>query len=265
MAASNLPALDRRSPGPRPSDGTATSAGSRPQRATVAALAPIPMHVERFGDGDPLVWVMGWGNVAGSRHERWLIEQFVDAGYAVHAVELPTTTTDFERDCVAPVREHVADLDAPALVAHSMGGLALSHVDPDRPAVYLSPWWGMQDLPAVVEPLLRLPIATPFVPVPGDPSELGELATADDDTGPSRIAPRWIQTVRRHQRTLPALDPGDRVFYAPDDRVVDPDAIVAHTTPEQRRTYDGGHELFASSGRDEHVDRVLDALAGLTD
>lgn len=219
------------------------------------------MHVDTFGEGDPLVWVMGWGNVADSRHERWLIDRFVDAGYAVHAIELPTTTPDFERDCVAPVREYLADLERPALVAHSMGGLALAHVDPDDPAVYLSPWWGMQELPVVVEPLLRLPIATPFIPVPGDPSELGDLATEEDDTGPSRIAPKWIQTVRRHQASLPDLDPADRVFYTPADRVVDPDAIVAHTTPEQRTTYDGGHELFASSGRDEYVEWVLDALA----
>jgi len=218
------------------------------------------MQVDAFGEGEDLVWVMGWGNVADSRHERWLIDRFVDAGYRVHAVELPTTTPDFERDCVAPVREYLADLDDPALVAHSMGGLALAHVDPEGPAVYLSPWWGMHDLPVVVEPLMWLPIATPCIPVPGDPSELGELATEEDDTGPSKIAPKWIRTVRRHQRSLPALDPDDRVFYAPDDRVVDPDAIEAHATAEQRRAYDGGHELFASSGRETYVQWVLDAL-----
>ena len=39
------------------------------------------MQVDAFGEGEDLVWVMGWGNVADSRHERWLIDQFVDAGY----------------------------------------------------------------------------------------------------------------------------------------------------------------------------------------
>jgi len=218
------------------------------------------MQVDAFGEGEDLVWVMGWGNVADSRHERWLIDQFVDAGYRVHAIELPTTTTDFQRDCVDPVREYVADLDDPALLAHSMGGLALAHVNPDGLAVYLSPWWGMHDLPLVVEPLLQLPIAKPFLPNSVEPETLGDLATEADATAPTRIAPKWIQTIRRAQHSLPELDADDRVFYTPDDEVVDPDAIVAHTTPEQRETYDGGHELFASSGREEYVQWVLDAL-----
>lgn len=224
------------------------------------------MQVDTFGTGSDLVWVMGWGNRVDSRHERWLVDQLVDAGYRVHAVELPTNTADFERDCIDPVAEYLADLDSPALLAHSMGGLALAHVtahprvDLDAHAVYLSPWWGMHDLPIVVEPLLALPISRPFLPISVDPEELGELATERDATAPTRISPRWIQTIRHHQRTLPPLADADRVFYSATDEVVDPDAIVAHTTPDQRRAYDGGHELFSSAGRDEYLQWILDAL-----
>jgi alpha-beta hydrolase superfamily lysophospholipase len=230
------------------------------------------MQVDTFGSGMDLVWVMGWGNVVDSRHERWLVDQLVDAGYRVHAIELPTTTPDFRRDCVAPVREYLDDLDANddagadedayAVLAHSMGGLALLHADPDPKAVYLSPWWGMHDLPIVLEPLLALPIATPVLPYASDPSALGSLATSEDDTGPDRIAPKWIQTVRDHQRSLSPLDADDYVFYAPDDEVVDPAAIERHAPDSQRTTYDGGHELFASAGRDEYVQWVLAELPG---
>lgn len=238
------------------------------------------MQVDTFGSGMDLVWVMGWGNVVDSRHERWLVDQLVDAGYRVHAVELPTTTPDFRRDCVAPVREYLDDLDAGdagdgegesregddgqgyAVLAHSMGGLALLHADPDPKAVYLSPWWGMQDLPIVLEPLLALPIARPILPYGSDPGVLGSLATAEDDTGPDRIAPKWIQTVRDVQRSLPALKDTDHVFYAPDDEVVDPNAIERHAPESQRTTYDGGHELFSSGGRDEYVQWVIDELPG---
>jgi len=242
------------------------------------------MQVDTFGSGMDLVWVMGWGNVVDSRHERWLVDRLVDAGYRVHAVELPTTTPDFRRDCVAPVREYLDDLDAAgdrgdddggggddasdgdgdayAVLAHSMGGLALLHAAPDPKAVYLSPWWVMHDLPIVLEPLLALPVATPVLPYASNPGALGDLATSEDDTGPDRIAPKWIQTVREHQRSLPALDADDHVFYAPDDEVVDPAAIERHAPDSQRSTYDGGHELFASSGRDEYVQWVIDELPG---
>ncbi|WP_227133738.1 alpha/beta fold hydrolase [Halorubellus salinus] len=227
------------------------------------------MQVDTFGEGRDLVWVMGWGNVVDSRHERWFVDRLVDADYRVHALELPTTTPDFQRDCVAPVREYLDDLatsedatDEYAVLAHSMGGLALAHADPDPKAVYLSPWWGMHDVPIVLEPLLALPVTRPILPFTVAPEDLGELATSEDATAPSRIAPKWIQTIRAAQRSLPALDDADHVFYTPDDDVVDPRAIEQHAPESQRTTYDGGHELFSSEGRDEYVQWVLEELPG---
>ncbi|WP_323675692.1 alpha/beta fold hydrolase [Halorubellus sp. PRR65] len=238
------------------------------------------MQVDTFGDGYDLVWVMGWGNVVESRHERWFVDRLVDAGYRVHAVELPTTTPDFRRDCVVPVRDYLDDVAADAgdatggaddtdtsdgeyaVLAHSMGGLALAHADPAPKAVYLSPWWGMHDVPIVLEPLLALPIARPLLPFAVEHEDLGELATPEDATAPSRIAPKWIQTVRAAQRSLPALGRDDHVFYTPDDAVVDPRAIERHAPESQRTTYDGGHELFSSTGRDEYVQWVVEELPG---
>lgn len=224
------------------------------------------MNVDTFGDADddPLLWVMGWGNVASSRHERWLIDRFVDAGYHVHAAELPTNSPAFQAEYVAPVRSYIDELTDPALVAHSMGGLTTAHVGPDRPVVYLSPWWGMDDgdLPAVARLLFRLPTSWRVLPNPGEPAALGELATEADVTSPDRISPKWIATMRRAHATLPPIDPEDVVFYTPSDEVVDPAAIEAHTEPDQRRRYEGGHELFASADRDAVVDDVLDELDG---
>jgi len=220
------------------------------------------MQVDTTGSGDPLVWVMGWGNVADSRHERWLIDRFVDAGYRVHAIELPTNSPDFEGDYVQPVRSYLADLNDPALVAHSMGGLTTAHVQPDRPVVYLSPWWGtdQSDGGLLGRLLFSIPTSYPFVPNPGSPEALGDLATAEDSTSPDRISPNWIGAMTRAQASLPPIDEDDVVFYTPDDDVVDPDAIEAHTSEAQRRTYDGGHELFASAGREEYAEAVLAEL-----
>lgn len=220
------------------------------------------MHVETVGSGDPLVWVMGWGNRADSRHERWLVDRFADAGYRVHAVELPTNSPDFRGDYVEPVRSYIADRDDPAVVAHSMGGLTTAHVGPDAPVVYLSPWWGTDqgDSGLLARLLFAIPTSYPIIPNPGSPAALGELATERDSTSPDRISPKWIDAMMRAQESVPPIDADDVVFYTPSDTVVDPGAIEAHASSDQRRTYEGGHELFASAGREEYVEDVLAAL-----
>ena len=202
---------------------------------------------------------MGWGNQADSRHERWFIEQFVDAGYEVHAIELPTNGTDLERDYLGPVRDYRADLPSHTVICHSMGGLVTAHLRPDTPVVYLSPFWGLE-FPSVLTPLLWLPVSRPFLPSGVAPGPLGELATAEDATAPKSVSPKWLRTMTKAQATLPDLKESDVVFYSPTDVVVDTTAIVEHADSEQLHQYDGGHELFSSAGRDEYVDRVLAAL-----
>lgn len=227
----------------------------------VVGLLTWAMQVDTFGEGDDLIWVMGWGNSADSRHERWLIDQFVDAGYRVHAVELPTNGTHFERDYLRPVRVYRADLDDHAVVSHSMGGLVTAHLQPASPAVYLSPFWGFADFPTILRPLLYLPVSKPIFPAGVSPEGIGELATEADATAPKYVSPRWLLAITRAQQALPPLDEDDVVFYTPDDQIVDPKAIESHASEDQLRTYDGGHELFSSADRDRIVERVLDALA----
>jgi pimeloyl-ACP methyl ester carboxylesterase len=218
------------------------------------------VQTDTFGDGPPLVWVMGWGNTVESRHERWFVDRLVDGGYEVHAVELPTNGTDFATEYVRPVSDYLDGLADPAVLAHSMGGLTVAHVQPDQPVVYLSPWWGMEGVPAIATVLFRIPTAYRILPFAIDPGELGDLATVVDATAPSRISPKWITTMAEAQESLPAIGRDDVVFDTPDDTVVSADAIETHTTPDQRRTYDGGHELFASEGREEDVENVFAAL-----
>jgi pimeloyl-ACP methyl ester carboxylesterase len=219
------------------------------------------MNVDTFGDGADLMWVMGWGNTVESRHERWFVDRLVEAGYRVHVVELPTNGTDFQRDYLDPVRDSLADLDDPLVTAHSMGGLVTAHLQPDGPVVYLSPWWGLGDDPGLLESVLfRLPTSRTVLPTPVAPAALGGLADERDVTAPDGLSPAWIRTMAAAQDDLPALDEDDVVFYAPDDQVVSPTAIERHADGSQLESYDGGHELFASEGREDHVERVLAAL-----
>lgn len=219
------------------------------------------MKVDAFGTGADLLWVMGFGNRADSRHERWFIERLVEAGYRVHAAELPTNDPAFEAGYVEPVRTYLADLDDPAVVTHSMGGLVTAHVQPDRPVVYLSPWWGT-DLPGAIRPLLRLPVTWRILPSGISADGLGDLATAADVTAPSRVSPAWLRAMIRAQETLPPIDSEDVVLYSPDDATVSVAAIREHADTDQLETYRGGHELFASADREDHVERVLDHLDG---
>lgn len=218
------------------------------------------MKVDIFGDGDEdLLWVMGFGNRADSRHERWFVDRLAEAGYRVHAAELPTNSAAFEADYLDPVRSYRADLGDHALLCHSMGGLVTAHLQPDQPVVYLSPWWG-SELPLALRPLLWLPTSLRILPAGIEPEGLGELATAEDVTAPSRVSPAWLRTMLDAQASLPAIDEADVVFYSPEDPVVDTDAIREHAAEHQLRPYQGGHELFASADRERHVERVLAVL-----
>lgn len=219
------------------------------------------MNVDTFGDGEDLLWVMGWGNRADSRHERWFVDRLVDAGYRVHAVELPTNGTDLVRDYLDPLRSYREEVGDHSLVSHSMGGLVTAHLQPDQPAVYLSPWWGMADEQGLVERLvLSLPVSRPFIPAPVEPELLGGLAEEQDATAPSKMSPAWVRTMAAAQDSLPDVDPDDVVFYSSDDEIVSPGAIEAHAAADQLERYDGGHELFASEGREAAAERVVDAL-----
>jgi len=120
-------------------------------------------------DGDEeLVFVMGWGNRWTHENVSWLVGQLTEAGYRVHAFELPTNIDDFKADWLEPVAEYVRDLEEYQLLGHSAGAL-VARTGPRRRAdnhVYLGPWWGYGE--GFPEPLLeavaKLPTTFPCLP-----------------------------------------------------------------------------------------------------
>ncbi|MWG35314.1 alpha/beta hydrolase [Halomarina oriensis] len=223
------------------------------------------MHVRRFGSGErDLVLILGWGNQF--RHEtvQWLVERVVDAGYRVHGFQIPTTVTDFERDWLQPVASTIADLEEYRLLTHSTGGLVGEFLEGPETKVHLSPWWGFHDDldTPVVDWAMKLPVATPVLPASTDRAALGELVTDERlADSPKRAAPTFLREAKRGQHRLPPFDADTTsVFYTPTDAVVSAEAIEARTPPENLVAYEGGHELFASPSRAEHIDTVLAAL-----
>ena len=224
------------------------------------------MEFDRFGDdADPdLLFVLGWGNRPSHAPVRWLLDH-LSHDYHVHTATLPVHVTDVTREWVRPVGKYAANLDEPAVLAHSAGGLTVAHADLDaRTTTYLSPWWGFP--PATESPLLdllaKLPTDRRFLPSSIDDTQLlGEHATAQQIAdAPERVSPRFIHAVRRAHQRLPDAREDAACFCSLSDRVVSTRAIGDRLDSDQIRLYDGGHELFSSRSREDHIETLLAAL-----
>lgn len=226
------------------------------------------MRITRRGtDGEDLLVVLGWGNRPTHEHVAWLLTRLLDAGYRVHAVTLPINVWDFQRQYVTPLDEYLDDHELDLALSHSTGGLVAEHLS-DRNAirnVFLSPWWGIRTAGIVDRSILaafeRFPTAKRLYTPDLGVESIGDLkSAAEAAAGPDAVSPAFLATIRDAQTRLGSFHDGDAVFYAPTDRVVDPATIEERTPPSNRRSYDGGHEFFASSGRASVLDDVLAAL-----
>lgn len=224
-----------------------------------------------FGDGsEDLLCVLGWGNRPEHGPVSWFLESLVEAGYRVHAVTLPTNPWDFEDQLLAPVRSYARERDIGLVVSHSTGGLVAAHLaaDADVRNVFLSPWWGtapVEGVASVALPgLLRLPTARRLLRFDRDPSVIGDLVSEEafEEAVPDAASPAFLRTIRDAQARLPPFDDDDAVFCSLSDRVVSVRAIGDRTPAANLRPYDGGHEFFASSGRESVLEDVLAALEG---
>lgn len=219
-----------------------------------------------YGEGDDdLVFLLGYGNRPDHDGVQWLVDHLTDAGYRVSAFELPRTIRDFESEFLEPVEAALAELDSYRLLSHSTGGLIARFVDDDGPVTrtYLSPWWGFhQAMQSPVLPLvLKLPISKPVIPGSAERSDLGELASDEwVEDSPDYTAPTFLREAKRAQDRVPPFDEGDVVFYNPEDSIVGADAIEADVPAANRVRFEGGHELFCSRSRSEHVETVLAAV-----
>ena len=224
------------------------------------------MRAEVYGEGDDdLAFVLGWANKPEYANVRWLIDRLVEQGYRVHAIEIPRVVSDFDAEYLDPVAAYVADLGEYRFLGHSTGGLIGAFLHDPEPItrVYLSPWWGMHaDLQnPLVSLLSRIPTRRTILPVDFDADMLGDLAPPEQvEDVPERVAPTFLREAARAHARLPPFDEDAVVFYTPEDPVVSADAIRERTPEANAVVYEGGHELFNSSAREEHVETVLAAI-----
>ncbi|WP_049927667.1 alpha/beta fold hydrolase [Halopiger goleimassiliensis] len=217
-------------------------------------------------DGEKeLVFVMGWGNRWTHENVSWLIGTLTEAGYRVHAFELPTNVEDFKADWLEPVAEYVRDLEEYQLLGHSAGALVAQALDGADNHVYLSPWWGYGSrFPSeqVLEAVSKVPTSFPCLPVGEmDEAVLGTKATDHQlATMPRWVSPAFIRETRHAQQDLLAIDHDAVVFASLRDPLIDFAAIGNRVPAEHVVLYNGGHELFSSISRDRYVDLLLEAL-----
>ncbi|MFC7213433.1 alpha/beta fold hydrolase [Saliphagus sp. GCM10025334] len=218
---------------------------------------------------EDLVFVMGFGNRWTHENVSWLVGTLANAGYRVHAFELPTNIDDFKADWLEPVAEYVVDLEDYQLLAHSAGSLVAQALDGADNHVYLSPWWGYNErVPnPVLDLLSQIPTSAPFLPRgETDRSAIGDLATDHQlATSPKWVSPSFVRETRRAQGDLLAIDHDAVVFCSLKDPIIDHQPIGERVPPEHVVLYDGGHELFSSSVRDQYVGLLLTALEGGAD
>ena len=216
-------------------------------------------------DGEAeLVFVMGWGNRWTHENVSWLIGKLTEAGYRVHAFELPTDIDDFKADWLEPIAEYVVDLEGYQLLAHSAGALVGQALDGAENHVYLSPFWGygVAYPDRLLELVAQVPTAFPFVPA-GEPTRdvIGELATDHQlATTPRWVSPAFLRETRDAQEELLLIDHDAVVFCSLRDPLIDLRAIGDRVPAEHVVLYDGGHELFSSPDREAYVAAILAAL-----
>jgi pimeloyl-ACP methyl ester carboxylesterase len=228
------------------------------------------MEIEQHGpdDGPPLVCIFGWGNRLYHDNVQWLIDQFAEDGYRVHAIEIPLAVTDFYADYIEPVEEYVGDLESFRLVGHSTGGLIGAYIDGATTETYLSPWWGFRESAVAagdhfLSVLGKIPIAKRVIPKgQWTPEQLGTLATEEQlADSPEYLAPAFVREGRRAQRDRPPVPDDAVVFCSLTDEIVSVRAIGVGAPAARTVIYDGGHELFSSPSRDDHVDTLLAVVA----
>mgnify|MGYP000678185949 CR=1 FL=1 len=224
------------------------------------------MRAEVYEDGDrDLVFVLGWTNKPEYTNIRWLIDHLTDAGYRVHAVEIPRVVSDFDAEYLDPVAAYVADLGEYRFLGHSTGGLIGAFLDEPAPTtrVYLSPWWGFNEglTGPLLSLLMRIPTRRTIVPAPFTGDMLGDLARPDQvEDLPDGIAPTFLREGKRAQERLPPFDPEAGVFYTPQDPIGSGPAISERTPEANAVVYEGGHDLFNSSAREAHLETLLAAV-----
>jgi pimeloyl-ACP methyl ester carboxylesterase len=216
-------------------------------------------------DGEEeLVFVMGWGNRWTHENVSWLIGKLTEAGYRVHAFELPTNIDDFKADWLEPIAEYVLDLEEYQLLGHSAGALIGQALDGADNHVYLSPFWGYGE--RYSEPLLeaatRMPTTFPCLPAGEfDRDALGEKATDHQlATIPRWVSPAFVRETRHAQENLLTIDHDAVVFCSLTDPVISLRPIGHRVPAEHVVLYNGGHELFSSPGRERYVELLLEAL-----
>jgi len=219
-------------------------------------------HVSGPEEGDHLVCILGWGNRVHHEPVEWLIDQFVDAGYRLHAFEIPDVVTDFARQYVDPIQRYVEDLGEFRLVGHSTGGLIGAFVNGAMTRTYLSPWWGFPDDGGPGLSLaMKLPIERPLLPAGTTKKALGAYATDRQLAEiPSKAAPTFLREADWAHRNRPPIDDDAVVFCSLRDEIVGVRAIGRAVPSKRVVLYDGGHELFASKSRVDHVDTLLSVI-----
>ena len=211
-----------------------------------------------------VVFILGWGTRLDNANVRRMFRTLGDAGYRVHAFQIPTDIEDFARDYVDPIKEAIGGLERFVLMSHSTGGLIAPYLRTGMPCIFISPWWGIYGFKlrsGQIALAKRLRLRARIIPIDFGKEELGDMVTEEDWAGlPKKVSLRFVAEIAKAQENMPPPGERDIVFCSLQDTVVGLDAIGRLMPADRVRLYNGGHEPFSSSDRENTVRAIIGEL-----
>ncbi|MGA1821394.1 MAG: alpha/beta fold hydrolase [Thermoplasmatota archaeon] len=225
----------------------------------------LDFDVMKIGSsGDDLLFVMGYGNDFGNPGIKWTIEWLESIPFRTRLVRIPTGFTDFRSQVIDPLQKIADDLSDLILISHSFGSLAASYVKGARRNIYIGPYWGVPPhktspfLDRIVRFMGRSRIS--LIPRGFEYPDLGDAAVERDiATVPKTLSFATLNQLLDHLENLPPPRKRDIVYYDPDDRIIDTDAV--RNRGIEIREYTGGHCPFTVKDRDRLFKDVLDLIS----
>lgn len=227
----------------------------------------LEFRTERLSEGESeLLFIHGYGGNMEQPGVRWMMNRFIEAGFGVTYIQLPTRFASFDEEVLAPVMRIQKGLDDHVIAAFSLGGLAAVFLEGARRRVFLSPFWGINDrwtfkgLGTVLNLLASINI--PHLKRHFEKEDAGPLAEDDDLKGvPDFVDPKTIHEMHQAQRNIPPPMENDIAYYCPEDKVISISAVEARGI--YTRQFSGGHMFYLSRDRVSIMEDIISDLRSI--
>ncbi len=221
----------------------------------------MAIETKVVGKGDKVLLLLGFGLRFDEPGTIWMMDRFAGEGLGSTFVSLPTEIGDYRTDIVGPCRDVESGMGEHVLLGLSLGGLTGAYLEGSKKRIFLSPFWGVNDIfqkrgmdaaLAVMRALNFRKLRRHFAI-----KDAGHFAVAEDLKNiPEEISIETIAQMLRMQSEIPPPRSTDVVYRSRDDFIISHSAVDRRGIPIIE--YDGGHMVHLVEDRD----RIFDGIVG---